>query len=316
MSSTQRRRRTRDHRDDPEEQDRPRQRMNRNDPDSDEDVSSQDDMDMDAPSAAQDAEEQLVKKLVRYVLSCEFSRTPIKRDGIKERVLGNEGRSFRRIYALAQKQLQEVWGMELRELPLREKLSLHEKRKAMSSASQAKAGSGTYILSSILPSEYRSASILAPSKSPSSDDEATFAAFSTLVVSCIWLSGGELSDQKLNRYLTRLNADQNVSAEKTEAVLKRMEKQNYVVKRVDRPPVGQDGEHSITWHIGPRAKDEIGLDGVMGMTREVYGDTEPELEKKLRASLGIKQSGADAAAEEEEVGEPSRSRRGSGTALS
>lgn len=59
--------------------------MNRNDPDSDEDVSSQDDMDMDAPSAAQDAEEQLVKKLVRYVLSCEFSRTPIKRDGIKER---------------------------------------------------------------------------------------------------------------------------------------------------------------------------------------------------------------------------------------
>jgi hypothetical protein len=252
-------------------------------------------------------------------------------------VLGSEGRSFRRIYALAQKQLQEVWGMELRELPLREKLSLHEKRKglfvnfrravvspfmltlaslAMSSASQAKAGSGTYVLSSILPSEYRSASILAPSKSPSSDDEATFAAFSTLVVSCIWLSGGELSDQKLNRHLTRLNADQNVSAEKTEAVLKRMEKQNYVVKRVDRPPVGQDGEHSITWHIGPRAKDEIGLDGVMGMTREVYGDTEPELEKKLRASLGIKQSGADAAAEEEEVGEPSRSRRGSGTTMS
>ncbi|VUC33233.1 unnamed protein product [Clonostachys rosea] len=314
MSSTQRRRRTRDHRDDPEEQERPRQRMNRNDPGSDSDASSQDDMDMDAPSATQDAEEQLVKKLVRYALSCEYSRTPIKRDGIKERVLGNEGRSFRRIYALAQKQLQEVWGMELRELPLREKLSLHEKRKAMSSASQAKAGSGTYVLSSILPSEFRSASILPPSKSPSSDDEATFIAFSTLVVSCIWLSGGELSDQKLNRYLTRLNADQNVSTEKTEAVLKRMEKQNYVVKRVDRPPVGQDGEHSITWHIGPRAKDEIGLDGVMGMTREVYGDTEPELEKKLRASLGIKQSGADAVAEEE-AGEPSTSRRESGAVM-
>lgn len=31
------------------------------------------------------ADEQLAKKLVRYALSCEYSRTPIRRDGIKER---------------------------------------------------------------------------------------------------------------------------------------------------------------------------------------------------------------------------------------
>jgi melanoma-associated antigen len=43
-------------------------------------------------------------------------------------VLGNQGRSFRRIFELAQKQLKEIWGMELRELPVREKMSLHEKR--------------------------------------------------------------------------------------------------------------------------------------------------------------------------------------------
>lgn len=30
-------------------------------------------------------EDQLAKKLVRYVLACEFSRTPIRREGIKER---------------------------------------------------------------------------------------------------------------------------------------------------------------------------------------------------------------------------------------
>lgn len=46
-------------------------------------------------------------------------------------VLGNQSRSFKRIFALAQKMLQTVWGMELRELPVREKMSLHEKRQGM-----------------------------------------------------------------------------------------------------------------------------------------------------------------------------------------
>lgn len=30
-------------------------------------------------------EEQLVKRLVRYALACEYSRTPIRREGIKEK---------------------------------------------------------------------------------------------------------------------------------------------------------------------------------------------------------------------------------------
>lgn len=46
-------------------------------------------------------------------------------------VLGNQGRSFRRIFDLAQKQLREYWGMEMRELPVREKVSLQEKRQGM-----------------------------------------------------------------------------------------------------------------------------------------------------------------------------------------
>lgn len=109
-----------------------------------------------------------------------------------------------------------------------------------------------------------------------------------MVVSMIWLNGGELSEQKLKRYLARLNADQNVSSEKTEVIMKKMERQGYVIKKVDRPPIGQDGDHTITWLVGTRAKEEIGLDGVLGMAREVYGGSTPDLEKKLRASLNIK----------------------------
>lgn len=71
-------------------------------------------------------------------------------------------------------------------------------------------------------------------------------------------------------------------------VLKKMERQGYVIRRVDRPPVGQDGESTVTWHVGTRAREEIGLDGVIGMVQEVYGEMSPELEKKLKSSLGIK----------------------------
>lgn len=41
-------------------------------------------MDMD-PRAAGGFENQLAKKLVRYALSCEFSRTPIRRQAIREK---------------------------------------------------------------------------------------------------------------------------------------------------------------------------------------------------------------------------------------
>ncbi|TWU76965.1 hypothetical protein ED733_007272 [Metarhizium rileyi] len=155
--------------------------------------------------------------------------------------------------------------------------------------------------------DYRIAAIIKPSQIPTSDDEATYAAFYTLVVSFIWLNGGELSEQKLRRYLLRLNADQNVSSEKTEITLKKMEKHGYVVKRTERPPLGQDGDQTITWHVGPRGKEEIGLDGVIGLVRELYGVSSDDLEKKLRVSLGIKlRTTGDEDLEAETSGTPRR----------
>ncbi|PFH56093.1 hypothetical protein XA68_17077 [Ophiocordyceps unilateralis] len=287
MPPSQRRRRPVDD-DESEEDARPRQRQNRNVSGDELDDVSDDGLDSNG-DAGQEAHVRLGKKLVRYAISCEYSRTTIRREGIKERVLGSHGRSFKKVLELAQKQLRAVWGMELRELPVREKMTLHEKRQAMKSASQTRTGSGAYILTSTLPESYRSAAVLRPSKTPGEEEEATYAAFYTMVLTFIWLNAGELSDQKLRRYLMRLNADQNVAEEKTEMTLKRMEKQGYVVKRVERPPVGHDGDQLTTWHVGPRAKEEVGLDGVMGMIREVYGsDWSPDMDTKLHLSLGLK----------------------------
>ncbi|KAM0355769.1 hypothetical protein ACHAPU_000155 [Fusarium lateritium] len=266
MSSQRRRRPVED--EESEEDARPHQRS-RADSEDDENDQEPSDAEMDGDRhEMQSADEQLAKKLVRYAISCEFSRTVIRRDGIKERVLGAQ---------------------------------------AMKSNSQPKLGSGSYILTSTLPEAYRNAAILGPSKTPSADDEATYVAFYTLTITMIWLNGGELSEQKLKRYLLRLNADRMVSMDKTEIILKRMERQGYVIKRVERPPVGQDGEHTTTWHVGPRGKEEVGLDGVKGMVREVYGeDYDEDTEKKVRSSLNIRDLPQQNGDDEEPAAEASR----------
>ena len=44
-----------------------------------------DDGDQRMDGVERDETSQLIKKLVRYALACEYSRTPIRRDGIKEK---------------------------------------------------------------------------------------------------------------------------------------------------------------------------------------------------------------------------------------
>lgn len=84
-----------------------------------------------------------------------------------------------------------------------------------------------------------------------------------------------------------MNADNYVlNGEKTEKVLKRMEREGYIVKVRERDG---GGEESIDYVVGPRGKAEVGERGVAGVVRKVYGkkDVEAtELEKKLVRSLG------------------------------
>ncbi|KAK5998842.1 hypothetical protein PT974_01226 [Cladobotryum mycophilum] len=261
MPPAQRKRRVAED-DDDEADARPRQRQNVENSDDDREEGSDEDMEVDTTNSA---DQQMAKKLIRYAISCEYSRTLIRRDGIKERVLGKQGRAFRRIFALAQTQLSNevkltapvrIWGLHpFLDTPSR------------------------------IPKRTHSPTIKSTQRRGRGD-----------IHSLLYYGGvinnaqrGELTDQKLQRYLLRLNADRNVASEKTELVLKKMEKQSYVIKRVERPPIGQDGDHTIIWHVGPRAKEEVGLDGVMGLVREVYEYPEdPDFDKKLRSSVGLK----------------------------
>ncbi|KAL8820418.1 MAG: hypothetical protein Q9191_007523 [Dirinaria sp. TL-2023a] len=242
------------------------------------------------------SQEQMVKKLVRLALASEYSRVPIRRGDIAQKgalwlvMAPNAGRQFKQVFNEAQVQLREVFGMEMTELPMKEKVTVSQKRAAarQGTQSQNNASSNAYVLTSTLASRFRTPSILIPSRIPTSASEAAYTGLYTFVIALISLSaGGKISENFLERDLEKLNASNYVlNGEKTENVLKRMERQGYIVKVRERDG---GGEESVDYVVGPRGKAEVGEKGVAGLIRGVYDrrDTDhDELERRLVRSLG------------------------------
>ena len=200
----------------------------------------------------------------------------------------NTGRQFKHVFTEAQEQLRSVFGMELTELPVKEKVTISQKRAAQRSGTQGSSTSKAYILTSTLKPRYRNASVLQPPKIPSTAAEASYVGLTTFIIALIYLSPSQsISESRLEKHLRRMNADNYVLAgEKTEKVLKRMEKENYIIKVRERDG---GGEESVEYVIGPRGKVEVGERGVAGLVRSVYGKKDAEadeLERRLVRSLG------------------------------
>lgn len=117
--------------DEESEEETPRNTQQRRhpDPESEEEEDDGDDDEDDATgegmgSDREESLDQVVKKLVRYALACEFQRLPITRTGIKEKVLGAQSRSFKSIFEPAQESLRIIFGMEMVELPAKENVTV------------------------------------------------------------------------------------------------------------------------------------------------------------------------------------------------
>ena len=195
---------------------------------------------------------------------------------------------------------------------------------AAQSQTKIPAGSSTtksYVLTSTLPPAYRTATtgdsrpLLPPSLAP---QNAAYTALYTTVVALLTLSPtSSLPEAKLDRYLRRLNADVYTPLGKKEDVLKRMEKEGYVERR--REVVG--GEEGVEYTVGPRGRIEVGIHGVAGLVRQVYGlegaedndenaaqkERREELERRLERSLGLEVK-ATIKQVEEDGGEENESR--------
>ncbi|CAL3964370.1 unnamed protein product [Diplocarpon coronariae] len=248
---------------------------------------------------------QLVKKLVRFALACEYQRRTIKRTEIMEKVIGNQPRgAYKRVWDSAQKVLRSKFGMEMVQLTSKEKVTMKEKRAAQKSKGTSKAPN-TYILTTTLPSEYRKPEIKPASNIESEDKEASYVALCTTIVSIIALSPNDsVPNHKLISYLERLNLEVNTAFGKKDALLARMTKDGYIYKTIESTV----DDEQIDWRIGARGKAEIGNSGIEGLVREVYGKEAPkDLDKRLQRSLGTEvkisvDNSENSAAEEEELG--------------
>jgi hypothetical protein len=71
----------------------------------------------------------MVKKMVRLALASEYSRLPIRRTDISAKVLGEQGsRQFKAVFDQAQAVLRSRFGMQMVELPAKEKITIHQRR--------------------------------------------------------------------------------------------------------------------------------------------------------------------------------------------
>jgi hypothetical protein len=207
--------------------------------------------------------------------------------------------SFQKIFAGAQKVLQDTFGMQLVEMPGREKTSLKERRTqaTQTKVSGSSASSKSWVLVSTLPQELKTNPLLIqPSLAPNAEAEANYTALYTFILSLIFLNASAITDQKLERYLKRVNADTYTPVGGKEKLLQRMIKEGYVDKRRDT----SSGEEVIEWIPGPRGKVEVGVQGVMGLVRTVYGYGAVELS---RGTTATRREGDD---EDEEDDEPGR----------
>ncbi|KAL3477911.1 MAGE family-domain-containing protein [Aspergillus californicus] len=244
----------------------------------------------------------MVKKLVRLALSSEYSRQPIRRVDISNKVLGEMGtRQFKAVFEAAQKVLVETFGMQLTELPGKEKVTIQQRRAAQK-VDRPSAGNRSWIVTSTLPSKYRKQDILRPTRAPM---ESTYTGLYTFLISVILLNGGTVQEQKLDRYLSRVNAETYTPIDRTDRVLQRLCKEGYLVRTREM----DGGDEIIEYMVGPRGKVEVGARGAAGLVREVYGRQRmveddnitpgerhkmEEFEFRLGRSLGIRAPSGEA----------------------
>ncbi|KAI5303557.1 hypothetical protein KEM56_007428 [Ascosphaera pollenicola] len=228
----------------------------------------------DNDATAINAGDATVHKLVRYALSCEYARQPIRRSDISIKVFNDiggpnnsgAGRNFKHVFARAQKVLEEVFGMRMVELPPREKVTISQKRAAQK-AERASSSTKTWVLTTTLPSQFRVPDIIQPPQAPTSILESSYIALYTIVISLITLSGGSIPEERLERYFRRMGAEMHTPVDRTERVMQRLLKEGYIVKNRSL----DSGEEIIEYTVGPRGKVEVGKKGVAALVGEVYG---------------------------------------------
>ena len=106
-----------------------------------------------------------------------------------------------------------------------------------------------------------------------------------MVMALIIIAGGRLPENKLDRSLRRMNANQSTPVDTTDKTIALMIKDGYIVRVKETV----NGDDTIDYIVGPRGKVEMGRGGFAELIRRIYGDDEDEeeLEKKIKRTLDV-----------------------------
>ncbi|CAG8761955.1 736_t:CDS:2, partial [Acaulospora morrowiae] len=236
--------------------------------------------------------ERKVKEIIRLALTSELRKVPLKRDEIIRKVLKEHSRSFPVILSKAQERLRDIFGMDLVELPVKDKrVNIGSNAPRRNAQVKEKSSSNSYILKNILPKKLLETDLINWDK----NKDLEVMGLLTVVLSLILVNGRVLSDgryyfHQLNNYTRRLHLhnDERFDLEK---LIANFVKQGYLVKQkvsvVENPSQTSDKD-PVEYRWGPRAKIEMPESNLCDFIKAVYGnDAPPDLEKRIERASGI-----------------------------
>ncbi|KAI7895740.1 MAGE family-domain-containing protein [Mucor mucedo] len=232
-----------------------------------------------------EALQRKVKDVIRYALACEYKRKVVKREDITKIISqgGNKKVSFNNVMDLVRIKLNQVFGMDLVELPkLREKLNQSQTQlkntqstQAAESSTQAQSStqaaaaarsgtSGTFILRYNMKESYRTGEVL--NQSP---EEYQQTGILYVILGLIFLNSQSMTSPDLYSHLDRLKISKSNSASEDRDKLLELFIKNQHLKKTKRPDTsGDDTEFDYTW--GARAKLELSPENMVQFLLQFY----------------------------------------------
>ncbi|KAG4300768.1 hypothetical protein PCANB_002873 [Pneumocystis canis] len=230
----------------------------------------------------------MVKNFIRLILALEHTRTPIKKEDIAKKVLlPSHSRSFAIVFKKTQEKLRNIFGMELVELPCKNRykhMSTFQLRRNNNSQTQtsssATQSNKSWILCSILDPKYSNLIFETPTIK-----ESVFSGIVMIILSFIVMNNGIISEELLKKHLSHLQIDNNIPNGDLDKTLKEMVKKGYIERIEEDTTSMSEKEKSYAYFLGQRGKTEIDSQRLATFIEKIHGDTSPQHLKQIVEEL-------------------------------
>jgi len=222
-----------------------------------------------------------VKAIVRMALFHERQRTTLKREEISKNVLKDTPRIFAYVFNAAQEKLRQVFGLELVELPVKDKKVVPGKKQPTTMASGT---SKQYVLRNLLKAEVN--------QLINWRDELPKMGLLYVILSLILMSGDHvLTEESLWHHLKTLRVykdkDHPLFGE-PDKIITQYVKENFIVKN----KVVTNNQETFEFRWGPRARVEVSAESIVEFISEIYGEeADNNFKKELKKQAGIQKAG-------------------------